>query len=77
MDAKTYSFQIGEFACLVINDGTHAYPDPARLFFANASREQLVPVLSANGINLDEWKDREDEGILYVPKAGEILYRMK
>jgi hypothetical protein len=26
---------------------------------------------------VDEWKDREDEGILYVPKAGEILYRVK
>jgi nickel-dependent lactate racemase len=28
-------------------------------------------------VNADEWKDREDEGILYVPKAGEILYRLK
>jgi nickel-dependent lactate racemase len=28
-------------------------------------------------INMDEWKDHEDEGILYVPKAGEILFRMK
>lgn len=28
-------------------------------------------------INVDEWKDREREGILYVPKAGEILYRVK
>ncbi len=28
-------------------------------------------------INIDEWKNREDEGILYVPKAGEILYRLK
>jgi nickel-dependent lactate racemase len=28
-------------------------------------------------INIDEWKGREDEGILYVPKAGEILYRLK
>ena len=27
-------------------------------------------------INVDEWKDREDEGILYVPKAGEMLYRL-
>ena len=26
---------------------------------------------------LDDWKDREDESILYVPKAGEILYRLK
>jgi nickel-dependent lactate racemase len=30
-----------------------------------------------NSINMEEWKDREDEGILYVPKAGEWLYRLK
>ena len=30
-----------------------------------------------NTINVDEWKDREDEGILYVPKAGEMLHRLK
>lgn len=28
-------------------------------------------------VNVEEWKDREDNGILYVPKAGEILYRVK
>lgn len=28
-------------------------------------------------INLEEWKGREDEGILLVPKAGEMLYRVK
>ncbi|MFZ5856856.1 MAG: lactate racemase domain-containing protein [Chloroflexota bacterium] len=28
-------------------------------------------------INIREWQDREDEGILFVPKAGEILYRLK
>jgi nickel-dependent lactate racemase len=27
-------------------------------------------------INVDDYKDREDEGILYVPKAGEMLYRV-
>jgi lactate racemase len=26
-------------------------------------------------INVDEWKNREAEGILYVPHAGEMLYR--
>jgi len=26
-------------------------------------------------IDADEWKDREQDGILYVPRAGEILYR--
>jgi nickel-dependent lactate racemase len=30
-----------------------------------------------NSINIEDWKDREDEGILYVPKAGEMLYRLK
>ncbi len=28
-------------------------------------------------INLADWQDREDEAILYVPRAGEILYRLK
>ncbi len=28
-------------------------------------------------INPAEWQGREDEGVLYVPKAGEYLYRVK
>jgi len=28
-------------------------------------------------IEVNDWKGREDQGILYVPKAGEILYRLK
>jgi len=28
-------------------------------------------------INLDEWKNREEDGILFVPRAGEILYRAR
>jgi nickel-dependent lactate racemase len=28
-------------------------------------------------IEVQDWVDREDHGILYVPKAGEILYRLK
>jgi nickel-dependent lactate racemase len=28
-------------------------------------------------IKLEEWKNREEEGILYVPKAGEVLYRLR
>lgn len=27
-------------------------------------------------IKIDEWREREDEGILFVPKGGEILYRL-
>jgi nickel-dependent lactate racemase len=28
-------------------------------------------------ININEWQEKEDEGVLFVPKAGEILYRWK
>jgi nickel-dependent lactate racemase len=27
-------------------------------------------------VNVAEWQDREQEGILYVPRAGEVLYRL-
>lgn len=30
-----------------------------------------------DSINPDDWKNREAEGYLYVPKAGEMLYRLK
>ena len=28
-------------------------------------------------IDLKDWENREDEGILFFPKAGEILHRVK
>ena len=33
--------------------------------------------LDPASIKLEEWADREDEGILLVPRAGEFLYRVK
>lgn len=33
--------------------------------------------LDPASIDVSAWQGREDEGILYVPKAGEILYRLK
>jgi hypothetical protein len=30
-----------------------------------------------DGIDVNQWKGREDEGVLFVPKAGEMLYRLK
>lgn len=32
--------------------------------------------MDPDSINIDAWKDREEEGWLYVEKAGEILYRL-
>jgi lactate racemase len=33
--------------------------------------------LNPADINPADWQNREDEGILYVPKAGEMLYRVR
>ena len=33
--------------------------------------------LDYKAINLDDWKNRESEGIKLIPHAGEILYRLK
>ncbi|HEX3052746.1 MAG TPA: lactate racemase domain-containing protein [Aggregatilineaceae bacterium] len=33
--------------------------------------------LNPDDINVKDWKNREAEGILFVPKAGEYLYRVK
>jgi hypothetical protein len=31
--------------------------------------------LDPASVKVDEWRGREEDGILYVPRAGEILYR--
>ena len=33
--------------------------------------------LDPTAIDPEEWQGREGEGLLYVPRAGEMLYRMK
>lgn len=33
--------------------------------------------LNPNEIDITEWQNREDESVLLVPKAGEMLYRLK
>ena len=40
--------------------------------------EQLsLGYMDPAGIDIDSWRNREEEGILFVPKAGEMLYRVK
>jgi lactate racemase len=33
--------------------------------------------LDPSSVNPEDWSGREDEGILYVPKSGETLYRVR
>ena len=43
---------------------------------AERCRRINLNYLDPASINLQEWQGREAEGILYVPKAGEMLYRL-
>jgi glyoxylase-like metal-dependent hydrolase (beta-lactamase superfamily II) len=43
-----YPFEIGEFRCLAISDGAHAYPLEA--FFANVADEELAAVLRPDSL---------------------------
>ena len=57
------------------------YPRIRVTLATRISRERCEKInlgyLDPDSINIDEWKNREDEGILLVPKAGEMLYRIK
>ena len=40
-------------------------------------RKVNLGYLDPESINMDDWRNREDEGILVVPKSGELLFRLK
>lgn len=56
MNTQSYRFKVGTFECIVVSDGTFAYPHPAQIFFANAPKEPLEQVLSEHGLNLEQWE---------------------
>lgn len=44
---------------------------------AERCRHVNLGYLDPAGIDVREWEGREDEGVLVVPKAGEMLYRLR
>jgi lactate racemase len=44
---------------------------------ANVCKQINLGYMNLHDINIAEWQNREVEGILYVPKAGEMLYKVK
>ena len=47
MTTDMYRFQVGDFQCVAVSDGTHTYapptfPLPAIFLFTNAPRERLI-----------------------------------
>jgi glyoxylase-like metal-dependent hydrolase (beta-lactamase superfamily II) len=56
MSIESFAFQLGAFKCIVINDGTFAYPHPAQIFFVNAPKERLEEVLRKHKLDPERWE---------------------
>jgi glyoxylase-like metal-dependent hydrolase (beta-lactamase superfamily II) len=57
VSTSSYRFWLGAFECIVVSDGVHAARNPAPKLFANASAERLHQVLSAHGLNPEQWEE--------------------
>jgi glyoxylase-like metal-dependent hydrolase (beta-lactamase superfamily II) len=62
MNTEIYRFQIGDFSCMAIYDGTMkygppAFAQPAQFFFGSAPQDKLREALLRYQINLDTWTE--------------------
>ena len=57
MGTKNYRFKLGTFDCIVVSDGTFAYPHPAATFFANAPAEPLAEALREHNFDPEHWDE--------------------
>lgn len=48
-------FTIGDVECVIVSDGSFAYPNPGQAFFANADRDELTRALERHGIDVETW----------------------
>jgi len=56
MSNKSFPFQVGAFECIIVSDGTFAYPHPAQIFFVNAPKGHLEQVLREHNLDPEQWK---------------------
>ncbi|HEU4743649.1 MAG TPA: hypothetical protein VFS61_00375, partial [Anaerolineales bacterium] len=64
-----------------VMDGKVEKPNVNVILASQISREDCARLnlgyLDPSTVYPEEWKNKEDEGTLYVARAGEILYRVK
>ncbi len=73
MSSENYRFKLGAFDCIVVSDGTFAYPHPAAIFFVNAQEERLAGVLREHNIDLEHWEEHVSPYLCLVVNTGENL----
>jgi glyoxylase-like metal-dependent hydrolase (beta-lactamase superfamily II) len=57
MSDNSYRFTIGAFECVVVSDGSFAYPHPAQIFFTNAQKGRLAQVLREHNCDPARWEE--------------------
>ncbi len=75
MNADIYQFELGNFHCVAVSDGTHTYapptfPPPAIFLFANAPKERLEPVLLEHNLRPEQWLEWTSPYICLVVNTG-------
>lgn len=73
MNSENYRFKLGAFDCIVVSDGTFAYPHPAAIFFVNAPKGDLAEVLSEHNIDPEHWEEHVSPYLCLVVNTGEHL----
>ena len=72
--SERYRFNIGDFKCIAVNDGTFAYPRPTQdvfiNFFVNAPKERLAQVLRKHGLDSEKWDEYVSPYICLVIDTG-------
>ena len=54
---RVFRFEIGAIKCAIVGDGSFIYPEPGRLFFANAPEQGRDSALMESGIQPDAWHE--------------------
>jgi hypothetical protein len=73
MNAQSYHFKVGTFECIVVNDGTLTYTEPASVYFINAPKDSLEQALREHHIELDKWEEWISPLPCLIIKAGDHL----
>ena len=71
MNNEVCRFKVGTFECIVVNDGTFAYPQPAQIFFANAPKDSLEQVLGEHNLDPKQWEQYVSPYPSLVIKTGQ------
>ncbi len=73
MSSESYRFKLGAFHCIVVSDGTFAYPHPAAILLASAPEEELAVVLREHNIDPEHWEEHISPYLCLVVNTGKNL----